>query len=252
MTTTLRSCVIDDEPLASGLIASYIEKTPFMTLVGEFSSPRDAIQLILDGGADVVFLDIQMPQLNGIEFARIIPQTTRIVFTTAFDTYAVEGFRVNALDYLLKPVSYEEFLAAANRALQWVEMVRGGSPVNSGGPSVHDYIIVKSEYKLVQIPVNDILYIEGLKDYVKIYTTDNDRCIMTLMSMKTLERSLPADRFMRVHRSFIVNTGKIKVIERNRIVFGKTYIPVSESYKQAFSDYVTARSILPRLDDNTE
>lgn len=252
MTTTLRSCVIDDEPLASGLIASYIEKTPFMTLVGEFSSPRDAIQLILDGGADVVFLDIQMPQLNGIEFARIIPQTTRIVFTTAFDTYAVEGFRVNALDYLLKPVSYEEFLAAANRALQWVEMTRGGSPVNSGGSSSNDYIIVKSEYKLVQIPVNDILYIEGLKDYVKIYTTDNDRCIMTLMSMKTLERSLPADRFMRVHRSFIVNTGKIKVIERNRIVFGKTYIPVSESYKQAFSDYVTARSILPRLDDNTE
>ena len=252
MTTTLRSCVIDDEPLASGLIASYIEKTPFMTLVGEFSSPRDAIQLILDGGADVVFLDIQMPQLNGIEFARIIPPSTRIVFTTAFDTYAVEGFRVNALDYLLKPVSYEEFLAAANRALQWVEMARSGSAANSGSSSSNDYIIVKSEYKLVQIPVNDILYIEGLKDYVKIYTTDNDRCIMTLMSMKTLERSLPADRFMRVHRSFIVNTGKIKVIERNRIVFGKTYIPVSESYKQAFSDSVTARSILPRLDDNTE
>ncbi|MDE5982633.1 MAG: LytTR family DNA-binding domain-containing protein [Duncaniella sp.] len=252
MTTTLRSCVIDDEPLASGLIASYIEKTPFMTLVGEFSSPRDAIQLILDGGADVVFLDIQMPQLNGIEFARIIPPSTRIVFTTAFDNYAVEGFRVNALDYLLKPVSYEEFLAAANRALQWVEMSRSGSAANSGSSSSNDYIIVKSEYKLVQIPVNDILYIEGLKDYVKIYTTDNDRCIMTLMSMKTLERSLPADRFMRVHRSFIVNTGKIKVIERNRIVFGKTYIPVSESYKQAFSDYVAARSILPRLDDNTE
>ncbi len=252
MTTTLRSCVIDDEPLASGLIASYIEKTPFMTLVGEFSSPRDAIQLILDGGADVVFLDIQMPQLNGIEFARIIPPSTRIVFTTAFDNYAVEGFRVNALDYLLKPVSYEEFLAAANRALQWVEMARSGSAANSSTSSSNDYIIVKSEYKLVQIPVNDILYIEGLKDYVKIYTTDNDRCIMTLMSMKTLERSLPADRFMRVHRSFIVNTGKIKVIERNRIVFGKTYIPVSESYKQAFSDYVSARSILPRFDDNTE
>lgn len=252
MTTTLRSCVIDDEPLASGLIASYIEKTPFMTLVGEFSSPRDAIQLILDGGADVVFLDIQMPQLNGIEFARIIPPSTRIVFTTAFDTYAVEGFRVNALDYLLKPVSYEEFLAAANRALQWVEMTRNGTPANNGNQSGNDYIIVKSEYKLVQIPVNDILYIEGLKDYVKIYTTDNDRCIMTLMSMKTLEHSLPADRFMRVHRSFIVNTGKIKVIERNRIVFGKTYIPVSESYKQAFYDYVNARSILPRLDDNTD
>ncbi|MDE6326016.1 MAG: response regulator, partial [Duncaniella sp.] len=164
MTTTLRSCVIDDEPLASGLIASYIEKTPFMTLVGEFSSPRDAIQLILDGGADVVFLDIQMPQLNGIEFARIIPPSTRIVFTTAFDNYAVEGFRVNALDYLLKPVSYEEFLAAANRALQWVEMSRSGSAANSGSSSSNDYIIVKSEYKLVQIPVNDILYIEGLKD----------------------------------------------------------------------------------------
>lgn len=119
---SLRCCVIDDEPLASGLIASYIEKTPFMQLVGEFSSPKDAISTILNENIDVVFLDIQMPQLNGIEFARIIPQSTRIIFTTAYSDYAVDGFRVNALDYLLKPVSYEEFLAAANRALSWKEL----------------------------------------------------------------------------------------------------------------------------------
>lgn len=246
MATNLRCCVIDDEPLASGLIASYITKTPFLTLAGEFSSPRDAVQLILDGGADIVFLDIQMPQLNGIEFARIIPPTTRVIFTTAYENYAVEGFRVNALDYLLKPVSYEEFLAAVNRALEWKEVTAASQKsgaATSAGSSDSEYIIVKSEYKLVQIPVADILYIEGLKDYVKIYTADSDRSIMTLMSMKTLEQHLPADRFMRVHRSFIVNTARIKVIERNRIVFGKNYIPVSESYKQAFSDFIAARSL---------
>ena len=250
--TSLRCCVIDDEPLASQLIASYISKTPFMTLVGEFSSPHDAIQLILQGGADVVFLDIHMPQLSGIEFARIIPQSTRVIFTTAYDSYAVDGFRVNALDYLLKPVSYEEFLAAANRALEWASIAGAASSARRNSTNNTDHIIVKSEYKLMQIPVDDILYIEGLKDYVKIFTEDNDRSIMTLMSMKTLERSLPTDRFMRVHRSFIVNTTKIKVIERNRIIFGKTYIPISESYKQAFSDYIALRSIIPRIDDQND
>lgn len=248
---TLRCCVVDDEPLASGLIASYISKTPFMELAGEFSSPKDAISTILEGEVDVVFLDINMPQLNGIEFAKIIPSSVRVIFTTAYDNYAVEGFRVNALDYLLKPISYDEFLAAGNRALQWAELSSRKQEHGQTAPG-QDHIIVKSEYKLVQIPIKDILYIEGLKDYVKIYTEGAEKSIMTLISMKALERSLPANKFMRVHRSYIVNLSKIKIIERNRIVFGKTFIPVSESYKQVFADYISSRTLTLRPDDDQE
>ena len=146
---TLRCCVVDDEPLAGQLIASYIEKTPFMELVGVFTSAQEAIKTIYNEDIDIVFLDIQMPQLNGIEFAKIIPQTCRIILTTAYDSYAIQGFKVNALDYLLKPVNYEEFVDAANKALKWAELNKK-SLTNS---SYKDFIIVKSEYKLIQIPI---------------------------------------------------------------------------------------------------
>ncbi len=243
---SLRCCVIDDEPLASGLIVSYIEKTPFMELVGEFSSPKDAISTIINDKIDVVFLDIQMPQLNGIEFAKIIPRSTRIIFTTAYSNYAVEGFRVNALDYLLKPINYDEFLAAANRALSWHELnnrtsdTSGKEDIKADG----EYIILKSEYKLVQVNIRDILYIEGLKDYVKVTIDGSEKSIMSLLSMKSIEQALPPSLFMRVHRSFIVNLSKITVIERNRIVFGKVQIPISDSYKDAFSEYVGSRTLV--------
>lgn len=243
--TILKCCVIDDEPLASQLIASYIEKTPFMQLVGVFASAQEAIKTILEDQIDVVFLDIEMPQLNGVEFAKIIPTATRIIFTTAYDRYAIQGFKVNALDYLLKPISYEEFWSAASKAQRWKESQQKSVNVSSQ----HDYIIVKSEYRLVQIPTADIVFIEGLKDYVKIYTIDEQKSIMTLMNMKTLEESLPAS-FLRVHRSFIVNTNRIKVIERNRIVFGNKYIPISETYKQAFSDYISAHLLSQTSADN--
>jgi len=245
---TLNCCVIDDEPLAAQLIGSYVEKTPFMELNGIFSSAQDAIKVILEGKVDVVFLDIQMPQLNGMEFAKIIPTHCRVIFTTAFNTYAVDAFKLNALDYLLKPVSYEEFAMAANRALEWVSLHRRANEKNGAG----DYIMVKSEYKLIQIPTSSILYIEGLKDYVKIYIEGANKSIMTLISMKALERALPSSKFLRVHRSFIVNTSKIKVIERNRIVFGNTYIPVSDSYKSAFADFVASRSLFVSNDSSDE
>jgi len=231
----IRCCVIDDEPLAAQLINSYILRTPYLADAGTFSSAQEAIKKVLDGEIDLIFLDINMPQLNGLEFARIVPPATRVIFTTAYDSYAVEGFRVNALDYLLKPISYEEFSKATTRALHAL------SDSRATAQPVTDSIIVKSEYKLIQILIDDILYIEGLKDYVKIVTTDTT--VMTLMNIKTLERALPTDRFMRVHRSFIVNKRHITVIERNRIVFGKTYIPVSETYKQAFSDFINERLV---------
>jgi len=242
MNTILNCCVIDDEPLARELIASFVERTPFLNLVASYSSASEAIRTIMDGGADVVFLDIQMPELNGIEFSKIIPPQCRIVFVTAFEQYAIDGFRHNAIDYLLKPVSYSEFLVAANRALQWKEL---NEKARSASSDEGRYIIVKSEYKLIQVDTTKILYIEGLKDYVKIYTEDSPSCILSLMNMKALEQSLPADRFIRVHRSFIVQMSKITTIERNRIVFGKKYIPVSDSYKKAFNDYLQQHSISP-------
>lgn len=242
---TLRACVVDDEPLARDLLAAYIAKTPYMEMAGSFASAQEAIKTILEDNIDVVFLDIQMPQLNGMEFARIMPPHCRVIFTTAYDRYALDGFKVGALDYLMKPVSYEEFIAAANKALQWVELRRQAQANND----TKDYLMVKSEYKLVQIPVADILFIEGLKDYVKIFTEGATQSIMTLMSMKALERYLPSDRFLRVHRSFIVNTSKIRTVERNRIVFGNHYIPVSDSYRQAFNAYVSSHTLTSLPDD---
>lgn len=240
----LRCCIIDDEPLAQELIKGYVNQTPFLELIDVFSSASMAVKTIIEADIDLVFLDIQMTELNGIEFARVIPPKSKIIFITAFEQYAVEGFKANAIDYLLKPVSYSEFINAANKALTWFEMAeRADSKTESD-----QYIIIKSDYKLVQIPVNDILYIEGLKDYVRIYLEDGAN-VMSLMSLKTLEASLPQSKFLRVHRSFIVQTSKIKLIERNRIVFGKQYIPVSDTYKDAFVDYINRHTLTPVRED---
>lgn len=189
-----------------------------------------------------------MPQLNGMEFARIVPPTCRIVFTTAYDKYAIEGFKVGALDFLLKPVSYEEFIGSANRALAWSDLRRRAEASDTS----REYIMAKSEYRLVQIPVRDIIFIEGVKDYVKIYVDGEEKAIMTLMNMKTLERTLPSNIFLRVHRSYIINATKIRVIERNRILFGRHAIPVSDSYKQQFSDYIAAHMLTVVRDSNDD
>ncbi len=246
--TILRCCIVDDEPLARNLIASYIEKTPFMELAGSFGSAQEAVKTVIEESIDVIFLDINMPQLNGLEFARIVPPTCRIVFTTAYDKYAIEGFKVGALDFLLKPVSYEEFIGSANRALAWSDLRRRAEASDTS----REYIMAKSEYRLVQIPVRDIIFIEGVKDYVKIYVDGEEKAIMTLMNMKTLERTLPSNIFLRVHRSYIINATKIRVIERNRILFGRHAIPVSDSYKQQFSDYIAAHMLTVVRDSNDD
>ena len=246
--TILRCCIVDDEPLARNLIASYIEKTPFMELAGSFGSAQEAVKTVIEESIDVIFLDINMPQLNGMEFARIVPPTCRIVFTTAYDKYAIEGFKVGALDFLLKPVSYEEFIGSANRSLAWSDLRRRAEASDTS----REYIMAKSEYRLVQIPVRDIIFIEGVKDYVKIYVDGEEKAIMTLMNMKTLERTLPSNIFLRVHRSYIINATKIRVIERNRILFGRHAIPVSDSYKQQFSDYIAAHMLTVVRDSNDD
>lgn len=231
------SCVIvDDEPLALNLMESYVKRTPILTLAGRYSSAVQAMKELPEKHVDLLFLDIQMPELNGLEFSKMVDPNTRIIFTTAFGQYAIDGYRVNALDYLLKPISYVDFLQAVNKAVQWFELLQQPREEITS-------IFVKSEYKLVQVDLKNLLYVEGLKDYVKIYEEGEPKPLLSLMSMKALEDILPPQRFLRVHRSYIVNKDKIRIIDRGRIVFGKTYIPVSESYKQAFQDFLDKRKL---------
>ena len=236
----LSCAIIDDEPLAVELMESYVRKTPFLELQGSFGSGVAAFGMLRDRPVDLLFCDIQMPGLSGMELSRMLPADTRVIFTTAFSRYAVEGFRVNAVDYLLKPISYADFLAAAQKALEWFELKRRAGAPDDDLRS----IFVKTEYRLRQIELERILYIEGLKDYVKIHVEDEPHPVLSLMSLKSLEEQLPADRFIRVHRSYIVQPAKIRTIERNSIVFGRERIPISENYRQAFFDFLSDRSLL--------
>ena len=243
----LTCAIIDDEPLAASLLESYAMKTPFLEVKGKYNSALNAMNSLHNVPVQVLFLDIQMPELSGMDFSKMLPPETKVIFTTAFEQYAVDSYRVNALDYLLKPISYSDFLKAAQKAYQWFELLQRKNEepaVTSGTENEVERIFVKTEYKLVQIELNRILYIEGLKDYVKIYLEGETHPVLSLISMKMVEDMLPSSRFVRVHRSYIVQPEKIKVIERNRIVFGKEYIPISDNYKQKFFDFLAQHSIL--------
>lgn len=234
--------IIDDEPLALGLLESYVVKTPFLELIEKFSSAVAAVESVRETPPDVIFLDIQMAELNGMEFARLVPEKSRIIFTTAFEQYALESYKVNALEYLLKPFSYSDFLLAANKALQWQQL--NEKAIAEKSKNAPDCIYVKSEYRLLQIALSKILYIEGLKDYLKIYLEGETEPVVSHITMKAMEEMLPGSDFMRIHRSFIIQKDKIKVVEHNRIVFGKTYIPVSDSYKESFQKFLDKRTLV--------
>jgi DNA-binding LytR/AlgR family response regulator len=238
---TLSCFIIDDEPLALGLLEMYVSKTPFLKLTGKFSSAVVAVESVRETPPDLIFLDIQMAELNGMEFARLVPEKARIIFTTAFEKYALESYKVNALEYLLKPFSYSDFLLAANKALHWQQM--NEKATTEKGTNSVDCIYVKSDYRLLQIQLTKILYIEGLKDYLKIYLEGEMQPIVSHITMKAMEEMLPEQSFMRVHRSFIIQKDKIKVVEHNRIVFGKTHIPVSDSYKDTFQEFLDKRTL---------
>lgn len=242
MSVTLECIAVDDEPLALGLVCAFIEKTPFLNLAGRYSSAVEALQVINSKHIDVIFLDIQMPDLTGIELARVLEKAgtkaPRIIFTTAFNQYALDGFRVDAIDYLLKPFNYEEFLRAASKAQAYVELVQKASSAGSSEPK-DEYLFLKVEYQLVRIAYDDILYTEGLKDYVKVHLKSDPKPILSLTSLKALEEKLPASKFMRVHRSFIVNLDKISAVTRNTIQIGATSIPVSDQYKEAFNQFLS-------------
>ena len=223
---TIQCAIIDDEPLAAGLLKSYAEKTPFLHLVGTYGSALEAMKELREHPVQLLFLDIQMPELSGIEFAKVLPSETKIIFTTAFQQYAIEGYKVNALDYLLKPISYEDFMKSANRALDWFTVSQKQQTY-----AEDRFMFVKSDYKLVRVSLDDILYIEGLKDYVRIFLQDGQK-VMSLMNMKKLEDYLPRPEFLRTHRSYIVHMTKAQSVDRFRIVFGDEYIPISDSYKE--------------------
>ena len=228
---TINCAIIDDEPLAAGLLKSYVERTPFLTLTGCYGSAVEAIKELKQQNIQLLLLDIQMPELSGIEFAKILPPSTKVIFTTAFQQYAIEGYKVNALDYLMKPIAYEDFIRAANKALEWF-----GIALKQQACANDRFMFIKSDYKLIHVALDDILYIEGLKDYVRIYLQDGQK-VMSLMNMKKLEDYLPRPEFLRTHRSFIVHMTKAQAVERFRIVFGNQFIPISESYKTDVQQY---------------
>ena len=231
----INTIAIDDEPLALQLVEGYIIKTPTLKLLGKFDNPLDAIEFMSNTSVDLIFVDIQMPDLSGIEFTKNIAKGPKVIFTTAYEKYALDGFKLDVVDYLLKPFSYDEFLNAVQKARRIIKLEQSAlHQVESN----NEFLFLKSEYKIKRINFNDILYIEGLKDYVKVYISHDPKPILSLTSLKLMESKLPATRFMRVHRSFIVNLEKIDTIERSRIVFGKTYIPVSDQYKDQFQNFL--------------
>jgi two-component system, LytTR family, response regulator LytT len=231
----IKVVAVDDEPLALQLIAGYIEKTPGLKLAGKFENPLEAAVFLNDTKVDLVFIDIQMPDLNGIEFTRSMEKGPKVIFTTAYEKYALEGFRLEIADYLLKPFSYEEFLIAVRKAER---LIRLENQPPEKIEANNEFLFLKSDYKIKRINFNDILYIEGLKDYVKVYIQNAQKPVVSLTSLKLLESKLPPERFMRIHRSFIVNLQKIDTIERSRIVFGKSYLPIGDQYKEKFQEYL--------------
>lgn len=233
--------VVDDEPMALNLVEGYVHKTPFLSLKKKCSSAVEAMEFLKEEPVDLLFLDIQMPDLTGIEFSKMLPKETRVIFTTAFDQYALEGFKVEALDYLLKPFDYAEFLAAANKAYTWFTLVRGKQ--ESLLSEEKEFLFVKSEYKQLRIKLAEVLYFEGLKDYIKIWIKDNPKPVLTLMSLKSLQEELPETQFLRVHRSFIVSLKHIEMVERSQIIINKKRITVAEQYKEKFQEFINRNSL---------
>ncbi|MFQ5446945.1 MAG: LytR/AlgR family response regulator transcription factor [Saprospiraceae bacterium] len=224
------SClVIDDEPVARKGIAGYVAQIPFLSLAGSCKSALEASEILHRQPIDLLFLDIQMPDITGIEFMRSLEHPPAVIFTTAYRDYAIEGFELNALDYLVKPISFQRFLKAANKALSYFEMQRPAAPSEqAAGPG---YFFIKSDGQFIKIKLDDVLYFESEKDYVFIYTTQ--KRYLTLLSLKQLEKELPPDKFVRVHRSFIVSLDKVDLIDGNRLVIKDKQIPVSRRLQEA-------------------
>ena len=233
--------VVDDEPLAQDLLEDFINKVPFLDLKMKCKNAFEAIEIINGQTIDLVFLDIQMPKLSGVQLAESITNMPMIIFTTAFDKYAVESYDLDAIDYLLKPFTFERFLKSVNKAYAFFSKRKNKGENAEEEHGTDQFIFVNAEYSAIKINLDDILYIEGLKDYVKIYT--GPKPILTLQSLKSLQEKLPKNNFIRVHRSYIISLNKIDSIQRNRIVIGEKRIPVGDTYKNEFYNKIGKHNI---------
>lgn len=251
----LNCAIIDDEPLALELLANYAARVPFLRLTGKYASAAQALERIKADGTQLVFLDIQMPDINGLELSRILGPETKVVFTTAFSEYAVESYKSQAIDYLLKPIAFADFLGAADKALKWFELKAkadgtaqaaaaqpASRPAGPGG-GAGGKIYVRSEHKLVGIPVADIEYLEALKDYVMIHVRGRRTPIYAITTMQAMEQALPAGKFMRVHRSYIIALDKIELMEGDTVVVGSKHITVSRAYRPALVKYLSGKTV---------
>ncbi|WP_163398098.1 LytR/AlgR family response regulator transcription factor [Flavobacterium fluviatile] len=237
----MKCVIIDDEPLAVDLLKDFVSKIDSLELISTFNNAIDAVAFINQNNVDLIFLDIQMPHFSGIEFLNTIEKKPLIIFTTAYSDYAVEGFNLGAVDYLVKPIPFHRFLKAVLRAQQILIPVAGTVNTISESTTIpeleQDFMFVRAEYENVKMNFSDILFIEGLKDYVKIYTTDN-KFTLTLISLIKLENLLFSKGFSRIHRSYIINIKHVKSIQKNKVLINDKRIPISESYKNAFFERI--------------
>ena len=243
----IRVLAIDDEPLALQQIVAYIKKVPFLELAAQCQSALEARKFLENDTVEAIFCDINMPDLNGMDFVKSLTVPPLVVFTTAYSEYAVEGFRVNAVDYLLKPFGLQDFQRAANRLKERLEdkvptpagRVVGGSAADA--PTSSDVLFLKTDYRIVKVNISDIRYIEGMSEYLKVWLDTDAKPIITLLSMKKMEERLPAN-FMRIHRSYIINLNKIEEVNKNRVILDKdTYLPIGDLYKEAFQSYLDTK-----------
>lgn len=235
---SIRVLAIDDEPLALQQLVTYISKVPFLELAGQCQSALEAIDILNNESVGAIFCDINMPDLNGMDFVKSLAVPPLIVFTTAYSEYAVEGFKVNAVDYLLKPFGLQDFMRAANRLKERSEE-KGERSEEKGGDE--DTLFVKTDYRVVKIAIQDIRYVEGMSEYLKLHLDNQPKPIVTLLSMKVLEERLPQN-FMRIHRSYIVNLDKIQEVNKNRVILdADTYLPIGDSYKEQFNSYINTK-----------
>jgi len=228
----IRCLIIDDEPLAIDILKDYIAKVSTLNLVKTFENPLEALELVSEGSIDLVFLDVQMPQLSGIQFLKMANNKCRVILTTAYTQYALDGFNLDVVDYLLKPIAFERFYKAVQKYIDMQTILSATNKQTPTTKEVIDFIFVKTEHKIQKININHITHIEGLKDYISIYTATER--IITLQNMKKMEEILPKDQFIRVHKSYIVAIQKIDSIERNRITINDKIIPIGNTYRDTF------------------
>lgn len=221
--------IVDDEPLAQDVLENYVAKFENLTLAAKCNNAKEAEQHLSSAKVDIMFLDINMPGISGLEFIRTLTEPPAIIFTTAHAEHAVEGFELNAMDYLLKPISFDRFSKAVNKAIHYLNLELQEEQANNGED---DHIFVKADKKIIKIKLDDILYIEGLKDYVMIFVPGQR--IITLQTMKNLEKRLPEGKFIRVHRSFIISVAKLKAVASHHVEIGEKQIPIGKNYKDAF------------------